>query len=292
MNRVAMIGLGQMGTALAKLLLGAGMEVYVWNRTGAKSEALAAAGARVAASAADAAQHADVVLLCVFDYPAAVAILSSAGMRQALHGKLLIQLTTGSPQDAKEGAASASAMGAGYLDGAIQVAPEQMGKPDTTILVSGAESDFATGRHVLEVLGGNVVYLGERITAAATMDLATLSFIYGAAAGFFQGAALAESEGLDLATYGRIVHAMSPSFGEFLRHEAKVIQGGDFAVSQSPLSISVEATERIETAMRASGLNAQLPALIAQLLRQAADAGYANEEFAAVIKLLRVADKA
>lgn len=291
MKRVAVIGLGQMGTTLAKLSLSAGLEVHVWNRTCAKAAALAAAGAKLAGSAADAVRNADVVLMCVFDYSAAAEILSATAMPQALHGKLLIQLTTGSPQDAREAAASALAMGAGYLDGAIQVAPEQMGKPDTTILVSGAESDFAKGRHVLEVLGGNVVFLGEHVSAAATMDLATLSFIYGAAAGFFQGAALAESEGLDLATYGRIVHLMSPSFGEFLRHEANVVRGGDFSISQSPLAISVEPTARIETAMRAKGLNTELPALIARWLRQAADAGLANEEFAAVIKLLRAADK-
>lgn len=292
MKRVAVIGLGQMGATLAKLLLGAGFEVHVWNRTGAKAQALAAGGARVAGSAAEASRNADVVLMCVLDYSAAAEILSSTGMPQALRGKLLIQLTTGSPQDASDCAAVALDMGAGYLDGAIQVAPEQMGKPDTTILVSGAESDFSTGRPVLDILGGNVVFLGERVSAAATMDLATLSFIYGASAGFFQGAALAESEGLDLATYGRIVHLMSPSFGEFLRHEAQVVQSGDFAISQSPLAISVEATGRIETAMRAKGLNAELPALIARLLRQAAEAGFANEEFAAVIKLLRAADKA
>lgn len=289
MKQVAVIGLGQMGTTLAKLMLGAGMEVHVWNRTAGKADALAEAGARVAANAADAIRQADIVLMCVFDYRAAADILSSAAARQALAGKLLLQLTTGSPQDASEAAAAASDIGAGYLDGAIQVAPEQMGKPDTTILLSGAEGDYARGRQVLEVLGGNVVYLGERVSAAATMDLATLSFIYGASAGFFQGAALAESEGLDLGTYGRIVHAMSPSFGEFLRHEGNVVQGGDFSVSQSPLAISVEATARIETAMRAKGLNAELPALIARQLRQAADAGYAGEEFAAVVKLLRAA---
>jgi 3-hydroxyisobutyrate dehydrogenase-like beta-hydroxyacid dehydrogenase len=289
MKQVAVIGLGQMGTTLARLMLGAGMEVQVWNRSAAKSEALAAAGARVAASAADAVRQADVVLMCVFDYRAAQDILSLALVRQALAGKLLVQLTTGSPQDAIDGAQFALAAGAGYLDGAIQVAPEQMGKPDTTILVSGAQGDYARGRKALEVLGGNVVYLGERVSAAATMDLATLSYIYGASAGFFQGAALAESEGLDLLAYGRIVHAMSPSFGEFLRHEGNVIAGGDFSISQSPLAISVEATARIEAAMRARGLNAELPALVARLVRQTADAGYAKEEFAAVVKLLRAA---
>jgi 3-hydroxyisobutyrate dehydrogenase-like beta-hydroxyacid dehydrogenase len=139
---------------------------------------------------------------------------------------------------------------------------------------------------VLAVFGGNAVYLGENVAAAATMDLATLSYIYGASAGFFQGAALAQAAGLDVAAYADIVQKMTPSFGDFLQHEGKVVASGDFAISQSPLSISVGATERIHREMVAAGVNAELPALLAGLLRRADAAGYGREEFAAVVKLL------
>lgn len=287
MKTVAVIGLGQMGTKLASLLLQAGMEVHVWNRTPDKAASLASHGAIVADTAAQAAAAAEAVVICVHDYAATHAILSGDGVKAALKGKLVLQLTTGSPQDAKELAAVAREVGAGYLDGAIQVAPEQMGQPDTTILVSGSRAAHADARDLLAALGGNIVYLGEDAAAAATMDLATLSYVYGASMGFFQGAALALAEGLDVGVYGGIVEAMSPSFGAFLRHEGNVIEKGDFAISQSPLSISVDATRRIEEAMRRQGLRSELPALIAQLLRDAEEAGHANEEFAAVTKILR-----
>lgn len=287
MNKVAVIGLGQMGSTLAKLLLQAGMEVHVWNRSPDKAASLVQAGAIAATSAAQAIEHADIVAMCVHDYRAANEVLTQAGVRAALKGKLLLQLTTGSPQEARDAGASAADIGLDYLDGAIQVAPEQMGKPDTTILVSGTQAAFDKARAVLAAFGGNVVYLGERIAAAATMDLATLSYIYGAAAGFFQGAALAQAEGLDVGVYSDIARDMSPSFGEFLGHEGKVIASGDFTISQSPLSISVGATERIEQAMRAKGLHTELPALIARLLRQADAAGYGQQEFAAVVKILQ-----
>ena len=287
MNTVAVIGLGQMGTTLAKLLLQAGMKVHVWNRNPAKAELLTSAGAIVAGSAVQATQAAETVVVCVHDYSATHNILSAVGMKTALKGKLLLQLTTGSPQDARALAAVAHDCGAGYLDGAIQVAPEQMGKPDTTILVSGSQADHAQARDVLTALGGNIVYLGQDAAAAATMDLATLTYIYGASMGFFQGAALVQAEGLDVSMYGAIVEAMSPSFGAFLRHEGDVIKQGDFEISQSPLSISVDATRRIEQAMRDKGLRTELPALLAKLLRQAQEAGYEHKEFAAVVKVLR-----
>ena len=210
MKTIAVLGLGQMGTKLARLLLRAGMKVHVWNRTPDKAASLASHGAVVADTAAEAAAAAEAIVICVHDYAATHAILSASGVKAALRGKLVLQLTTGSPQDARQLAAMAREAGAGYLDGAIQVAPEQMGQPDTTILVSGSRAAHADARGMLATLGGNIVYLGEDVAAAATMDLATLSYIYGASMGFFQGAALARAEGLDVGVYGGIVEAMSP----------------------------------------------------------------------------------
>lgn len=288
MSKVAVIGLGQMGTTLARLLMRNGDEVHVWNRTVSKSAALASDGAKVAANAAAAIRAAEVVLVCVHDYGASNAIFDSAEARSAVSGKVLVQLTTGSPQEARDAAVWAREHRAGYIDGAIQVAPEQMGKPDTTILVSGSLADFQKVKATLAACGGNVVFLGENVSAAATMDLATLSYGYGAIIGFFQGALLCESEELDLGTYGSIVQTMSPSFGEFLKYEAGVIQSGNFAVSQSPLSISADATRRIEQISRARGLNTDLPALVAKLFRQASEANLGHEEMAALIKVMRV----
>ncbi|WP_338766632.1 NAD(P)-binding domain-containing protein [Massilia sp. METH4] len=287
MKQVAVLGLGQMGTTLAQLLLRAGMEVQVWNRTAGRSTALADAGAIVAGNPAAAVRAAQVIVICVHDHAAVRDILDADGVATALAGKVLVQLTTTSPQEARAIAETVAALHAGHLAGAIQVAPEQMGQPDTTILVSGPAADHDRVRDVLAALGGNIVYLGEQADAAATMDLATLSYIYGAAAGFFQGAALAERAGMDVRTYGDIAQAMAPSFAAFLRHEAEAIATDDYAITQSPLSISVDATRRIEEAVRAAGLNAEVPALVAKLLRNAAQAGYAREEFAAVVKVLR-----
>lgn len=287
MKQVAVIGLGQMGATLARLLLQAGWTVHVWNRTPEKGAPLVAQGAIAAKAPAQAIRAAQLVVMCVHDDVAAAAVLAADEVGAALAGKVLVQLTTNSPAEARKRAAEVIAQGAGYVAGAIQVAPEQMGKPDTTILVSGAAHDYDRVSEVLAVFGGKLVYLGESPSAASTMDLATLSYVYGAAAGFFQGAVLAEREGLDVRTYGEITQAMAPSFGAFLRHEGEAIASNDFAITQSPLSISVDATRRIEEAVRARGLNAELPALIAKQLRQAAAAGYDGEEFAAMVKVLR-----
>jgi 3-hydroxyisobutyrate dehydrogenase-like beta-hydroxyacid dehydrogenase len=276
-----------MGATIARLYAEKGHEVTVWNRSADKAEPLRPLGVRVAASAAQAVAASPVTVVCVFDYRAADAILHSAEAETAIRGKLLVQLSTGSPDDAVAAAAWAQDHGARHLEGAIQAAPSQMGQPDTPILVSGDGATWRDAEPLLRELGGGLVYLGEDIAAAATMDLATLSYVYGAFLGFVHGARMAEAQGLGVAQYGRIVNAISPSFGAFFEHEGKVIESGDFRITESPMRISVLATARILQASQAAGLDTRVPALAARLLEQADSAGLGNEEVAAVIKLLR-----
>jgi len=283
----SVIGLGAMGSTLARLLLRNGYRVTVWNRTSAKSEPLIRDGAILAPSAASAVGASPVVVVCVHDYKATNEILGTPEVASALAGRILIQLTTGSPQEARDSEAWARERGADYLDGAIQAAPEQMARPDTTILVSGTETAFRRSEPVLKVFGGNVKYLGEQVGAASAMDLATLSYVYGAVLGFFHGALVSESEGFGVDTYGSIVAEIAPSFGEFLKHEGAVIQTGNYAVSESPLKISVEATERLAQAARDAQINSEFPTFAAGLFKRAMVAGYGNEEAAALIKVLR-----
>jgi 3-hydroxyisobutyrate dehydrogenase-like beta-hydroxyacid dehydrogenase len=135
------------------------------------------------------------VIVCVHDYLATQKIFDTQEISAALAGRILIQLSTGSPQNARDSEVWAHDQGADYLDGAIQAAPSQMGRLDTPILLSGAEAVFRQSEPLLNILGGNLTYLGEQIGSAAAMDLATLSYIYGATLGFFHGARICEVEG-------------------------------------------------------------------------------------------------
>lgn len=286
-NDITVLGLGSMGSTIAKLLIGSGRGVTVWNRSTAKARDLVTEGAQHADSVAAAVLASPVIVMCVYDYRAAEDILGAPGVAAAVENRVLVQLTTGSPEDARRGLAWASRHGAGYIDGAIQAAPSQMGQPETPILVSGSTATYREVQSILTTLAGNVIHLGERIEAAATMDLATLSYVYGAFLGFVHGARIAESEGLDVSRFGEIVNTISPSFGAFFQHEGKVIQSGDFTITESPLRISVEAVRRILAASRDAGINTEIPALFTGLLDRADALGLGDQELASVIKVLR-----
>lgn len=281
------IGMGMMGKQLAALLLQAGHAVSVWNRSPAAAAEVVGQGATLHQDVARAIAASEVVVVCVKDYEVANAIFSSPGVDAALKGRTVVHLTTGSPKEALDMDAWVRSQGALYLDGAIQAAPEQMGTPTTPVLVSGAQPAYDSALAVLQVFGGGIAYLGERASLASAMDFATLSYVYGATLGFFHGARIAETEGLNVAHYGTIIHQIAPSFGEFLQHEGQVIHSGDFAITQSPLRISIDATRRIAQHARDSGIHAAVPELAETLFRQAEEAGYADEEAAAVVKVMR-----
>ena len=125
-----------------EMLLRDGHRVTVWNRTSAKAEPLVRDGAVLAASAASAVGASPIVIVCVDDYEVTRQILDTKEVAPALAGRVLVQLSTGSPQDARDSEAWARERGADYLDGAIMATPSQMGRPDTTIFVSGADATF------------------------------------------------------------------------------------------------------------------------------------------------------
>src|SRR5687768_15789232 len=100
MQEVTVLGLGSMGSTLARRLLERGRKVTVWNRSPGKADSLLRQGARLADSAGAAIAASPVSVMCVYDYRAASAILETPEASQAGHGRVLVQLTTGSPQEA------------------------------------------------------------------------------------------------------------------------------------------------------------------------------------------------
>src|SRR5918992_6284527 len=232
-NEVSVIGLGVMGSALARALLSNGHRVTVWNRTSAKAEPLVRDGAVLADSAASAVRPSPVVLVCVEDYKVTRSILGREEVAPALAGRVLVELSSGTPQDARDSELWARERGIDYLDGAIMATPSQIGRPDTPIFLSGKETAFRRSEPVLKTLAGNLIYMGESVGSASAWDLATLSCLFGALLGFFHGARIFESEGLRVGDLGSMIANISPVLGEMIQHAGEVIQTGTFDRPQS-----------------------------------------------------------
>src|SRR5512143_2889471 len=150
MSEVSVIGLGNMGSALARVLVENGRSVTVWNRSPEKAAPLVEKGAVLASDAAVAVAASPVILICVSNYAAAEQILS--GSAANFSGKLLVQLSTGTPHEARAGEAWAQQHEVEYLEGKITGSPSSIGTPSAHILLSGAEVVFHKVEPLLRVL--------------------------------------------------------------------------------------------------------------------------------------------
>lgn len=273
-----------MGTRLAELLVAKGYTVSVWNRTRARADKIT--GVKVFENLEEAARQSPLIVICVLDYAAVDRILDTIGDKSILGGKTLINFTTADPEEAEALETTLAHVNAGYINGAIQVAPDQMGLPETTIIVSGNQEHFERSRDALAVFGGNIKYLGNRAALASAMDLATLTWLYGSYTGLIHGIVLAQKTGLPLNAFGEILGEITPGFTEFFKHQIGVVEKGDFTVSQSPLSISVAATQRIHDAFRKAGAREDFVKAISDLLQKAESLGLADQEVAALVKVV------
>ncbi|WP_059010231.1 NAD(P)-dependent oxidoreductase [Streptomyces specialis] len=281
---VTVIGLGAMGTALAEALLAGGHDVTVWNRTSAKAEPLAAKGARAAATVEEAIAASPLVIACVLDYPALHATLDPVAT--ALADRVLVNLTNGTPEQARATADWATEAGAQYVDGGIMAIPPMIGHPGSTLLYSGAREAFDTHRETLERFGV-ATYLGTDPGAAPLHDLALLCGMYGMFGGFFHAVGLVGTEGVKASEFTTTLllpwlNAMMTAMTEF----ARLIDAGDFESRDSNLAMQSAGYVNLIEASRAQGLRTELIEPMRNLIDRAVAEGKGGEDLPGLITLL------
>ncbi|ALC83901.1 MULTISPECIES: NAD(P)-dependent oxidoreductase [Bacillus] len=287
MSNVTVIGLGPMGTAIAQTLIQNGKSVTVWNRSSEKAKKLIQQGAILASSVASAVSASPVVIICVSNYDTTYKILDTDEVFSTLADRGIVQMSTGTPQEARDNEAWAHERGAKYLDGAILATPSQMGKADTPIFVSGAKDAFQQNEEVLKILAGNVSFMGEQVGAAAAWDLAVLSNMFGSMTGFFHGARIFESEGIPVDSLGSMIANISPILGQMVKYESEVIQKEDYKNPQSAIDMCMKTIKLFMEQAHEAGINNEFPTFAMGIFQKALDMGYGNEELGALIKVLR-----
>jgi 3-hydroxyisobutyrate dehydrogenase-like beta-hydroxyacid dehydrogenase len=205
----------------------------------------------------------------------------------SLEGKTLVQLSTGTPQDARLMAASFSARGASYLDGAILATPSQMGTPHTPIFFSGNKDAWTTSEPVLRVLGGALTYFGEAPGNAAAWDIAALSSMFGMMIGFLNGARIIESEGLQVADLGNMILAIAPVLAQMVNDTANDIQQEKYDSPQSSLDICAGTFDLMIRLSAENKLDAGFAQFAQQMFRKGLAAGYGQQRISALMKTLR-----
>lgn len=196
-QKVCVIGLGNMGGALAEALLANGHRVTVWNRTAAKCEPLANLGAEVVKTPAEAVGESDTVVICVLVH-AIKSILSSDGMEEALNGKTVVQLSSMEPAESQAQDEWMRQHRARYLDGAILGFPADVRQGTARIAYSGSKEVFEDERDILSSLGDEPTYIGEQTGMAHLVATLVYARYYGITFACLHTAALAAATGISV----------------------------------------------------------------------------------------------
>ncbi|MFE6057337.1 NAD(P)-dependent oxidoreductase [Streptomyces sp. NPDC056431] len=281
---VTLLGLGAMGTALARTWLAAGHPLTVWNRTPARAEAAAAEGAKVADSAAEAVAASTLVIVCLLDDASVETTLDGVD----LTGKDLVNLTTTTPAQARARAAWAEERGARYLDGGIMAVPPMVGVPEAGgyVFYSGSRELFELHRESLAVPVGTT-YVGEDAGFAALHDVALLSAMYGMFAGVAHAFALIRREDIDPVAFAPVlgdwVRAMT---GPMVDGTARRLASGEYDDAASNLAMQVAGTPTFLTTAEDQGVSPELIRPYFELMRRGLAASGAGEEATSLVDLL------
>lgn len=285
---ISVVGTGRMGSALARALLRSGYRTTVWNRTKQKAEPLAALGATVAGSVLEALNAAEIIIVNVSDYQAS-AVLRDDAVASAIRGKLIVELTSGTPHGAREAAEWFAAHGASYLDGAIMATPDFIGTDAGTILISGPRQAFDANEEMFRALGGNVQHVGEEPGRANALDSALLALMWGALFGTLHAIAVCQAEEIHLGELGRQWTAIAPVIDGLVADLIKRTDAGRFASDDETLSsISPHygAFQHLLELMEARKIDRSVVDGYDAIFQRAIAAGHLHDDFAALSQFL------
>jgi 3-hydroxyisobutyrate dehydrogenase-like beta-hydroxyacid dehydrogenase len=276
---VAVVGLGAMGSRVARRLLEAGHELVVWNRTAGKAAPLVEAGAVAAATPAEAAARAEVVLTMVAD-PAALRDVTegedgvAAGVRESA---TVIEMSTVGP-DAVRWLASVLEGRAGLLDAPVLGSRSEAEAGTLTIFIGGPVELVERWTPLLSVLG-SPLHVGPVGSGAAAKLVANTTLV--GTIGVL-GEALALAEGLGLPREKAFEVLAATPLGAQAERRRESVESGEYP-PRFALYLARKDAELVAAAAREAGVDLRLTEAARSWLAEAEEAGLGDRDYSAVL---------
>ncbi|GAA1607725.1 NAD(P)-binding domain-containing protein [Kribbella sancticallisti] len=279
------LGLGAMGTALARAFLAAGHPTTVWNRTPDRSPELDDLGVTRAKTVADAIAASPLVVVCLLDDASVRDTLAPAASE--LGSRTLVNLVNGTPEQARRTADWTTQQDAEYLDGGIMAVPVMIGGPAAFILYSGSETAFERHQADLAALA-RPTFVGSDPGLAALHDLALLSGMYGMFGGAAHALALISSEKVSPTAFTAelLVPWLTAMLGAVSGIANDLEYGAEPGAAGSNLAMQAAAFGNLTEASHAQGVDPRMLIPMRDLLDRAVAEGHGDEDLAATVRLL------
>jgi 3-hydroxyisobutyrate dehydrogenase-like beta-hydroxyacid dehydrogenase len=280
---VGLIGLGNMGTAVAERLLGADCALVVHNRSAEKAEPLRAQGAQVAGSVGELARAVDVVLTSLADDEAFESVAAEIAAA-AEAGTVLADLSTVSPAASARVAELAREASLLYLRAPVSGNPSVVRSGNLTFIVSGPREALERVEPILLSIGRSVHDVGKE-EQARVVKLALNLIVAGLAELMAEALVLGEGSGVSRAA---LLETMGDSAvgAPFVEYKTEPLLRNDYSATFTTRLMEKDVDLVLEAA-EGAGVSLPLASEIKTLLRSAIEAGYGDDDFMALFPHLR-----
>jgi 3-hydroxyisobutyrate dehydrogenase-like beta-hydroxyacid dehydrogenase len=282
---VGLVGLGNMGTAIAERLLAAGFPLVVYNRTPEKAGPLAAAGAEAAGTAAKLAGRVDVVLTSLANDEALEAVAAEV-LAAARPGTVLVDMSTVSPAASGRVAALADATSIDYLRAPVSGNPTVVRAGNLSFIVSGPHETLERVEPIIRAIGPTIHQVGEG-EEARIVKLAINLMIAGLAQLMSEALVLGEAAGVSRAALLEVMGS-SAAGAPFVKYKTEPLLHDDYSATFTT-SLMEKDIDLILDAAEENGVELPVARDLKGLLRAAIEAGYADDDFIALFLHLRSA---
>lgn len=284
MSDVSVIGLGNMGSALARTLLNSGRSVTVWNRSPEKAPPLAEAGAEIAPSLEAAVAASEVIIVCIKTHKTTTETLTP--VKAALKDKTVADLSTGGVGEAEELVTMLTEAGANWTIGMINAYPSGIGKEETAILCAGPQEAWARIGGMIGTLGGASEHVGTAPAAIPALFAAMFTARQGFMFGLLYGGAIARRSGLDMQVFADqigVTHGMAGNYGNLF---ARTVVPQDYDNAEASMTVYKLALEDVLSTFEETGTRDDFVRLMRDLTADAESRGLENKQLTALVEEL------
>ncbi|MEV0083474.1 NAD(P)-binding domain-containing protein [Saccharopolyspora sp. NPDC050642] len=282
-EHVTLIGLGPMGQAMVGALLDGGHPVTVWNRTASRADDVVARGAVRAATPAEAVGASDIVILSLTDYQAMYDIL---GQVEDFGGKVIVNLSSDTPEKTREAAEWAEQRGARFLTGGVMVPAPVVGTEASYVYYSGPKDVYDAHEKTLRRIG-ETHYMGDDPGLAQLFYQANLDVFLTALSAFLHGAALLGSAGVPAKEFAPWAAKVLQLAAHFLPDSAEQVDSGEHPGHLSTAKMMGATADHILAASEAAGIDLELPRAIKAHYDRAIAAGKGGDNWTRLIDGIR-----
>jgi 3-hydroxyisobutyrate dehydrogenase-like beta-hydroxyacid dehydrogenase len=286
--RVALVGAGRMGTAMAGRVADAGHDVVVFNRTRSRAEdVVQRTGARIADTARVAAESAEVCLVSLADDAAVMATyLDDNGLIAGLQpGAVVCDASTVAPSTVRSLAPLVAQKEAILLDTPVLGSVSVVESGTLIVMVGGDQSALDRARPVLETFAKSIFHLGD-VGAGATIKLVVNSLVHSLNVAVSEALVLAEKAGLDRETVYDIFEAGAVGAPYVKYKREAFLKPGEVPVAFS-LGLVAKDQELIHALAELTGTRMDQAEASRQLVAEAVQAGMGERDISEVAEFLR-----